>query len=77
MEDRRMGAPLPPVITEVLTLNLTLPIAAISVLALRVPRFADGVVIAGVMKFGALLLVPYLWVTEPSSRRSILLVWFS
>lgn len=64
---------LPPVSIELLVLNLTLPIAAGARLALR--GRTSGVivtVVAAVLKYASILLIPYLWIRRPRLRRPIL-----
>lgn len=60
---------LPPVWIELLVLNLTFPIAAVSRSALR-----GGVIgglalpIAAILKYSSVLLAPYLWIRRPELR---------
>jgi len=64
----------PPLGIELLALNLTLPIAALARLALRPPhRGAAWQPIAGSLKYGSLLLVPYLWLRRPATRPALML----
>ncbi|MGI8828330.1 MAG: hypothetical protein ACR2I5_00975 [Candidatus Limnocylindria bacterium] len=64
----------PPVWIELLVLNLTLPIAAAARFALRGSAAgAAATPLAGVLKYGSLLLIPYLWIRRPLHRRPILM----
>lgn len=59
-----------PLAIELMALNLTLPIAALGRLALRSPsRWAGWLAFAGSLKYGSALLMPYLWLRRPESRR--------
>lgn len=58
-------------ITEISIANVTFPMAVMSVLALRGRGWMA--VWAGALKFGPLILLPYLWLRRPEARRSILL----
>jgi hypothetical protein len=61
----------PLTITELSIANVTLPVAALSVMALNGRGWAAGW--AGALKFGPLLLLPYLWLVRPHMRRSLVL----
>lgn len=58
-------------ITEISIANVTFPMAVMSVLALRGRGWMA--VWAGALKFGPLILLPYLWSRRPETRRSLLL----
>jgi hypothetical protein len=63
---------LPPVSIELLALNVTLPIAAAQRWALRGgPAGAALLPFAAVLKYGSALLLPYLWLRRPGSRRAL------
>lgn len=65
---------LPPVSIELEVLNLTFPIAAATRLALR--GGTSGAVatpVAAVLKYGSILLIPYLWIRRPGLRQPLLL----
>jgi hypothetical protein len=49
--------------------NVTFPVAAAVLLAFR--GRGQGLVLAGILKFGALLAVPYLWFARPAMRRTL------
>ena len=57
-------------LTELSIANVTLPMAVMSVMALRGRGWMAAW--AGALKFGPLLLLPYLWFTRPETRRSLL-----
>lgn len=64
----------PPLAIELMALNLTLPIAALGRLALRSPKSgARWLGFAASLKYGSLLLMPYLWLRRPEARRALLL----
>lgn len=56
-------------ITELSIANVTLPMAAMSVMALQGRAWMAAW--AGALKFGPLLLLPYLWLARPASHRSV------
>jgi hypothetical protein len=61
---------------ELISLNVTLPIAAAARMALRGPGTAVGAALipaTAALKYGTALLLPYLWLTRPELRRPILL----
>lgn len=63
-----------PVQIELVALNLTLPIAASARMALRGPMNAWGaalVPLTAAVKFGTVLLLPYLWLTRRDLRGSM------
>ena len=65
-----------PLQIELVALNVTLPIAAAVRAALRGPRpgLAAALIPAtAAVKYGTLLLVPYLWVTRPGLRRPMVI----
>lgn len=65
-----------PLQIELIALNVTLPIAAIARAALRGAEPAAAVALIPVtaaLKYGTALLVPYLWLTRPALRRSLVL----
>ena len=62
-----------PVLTELSLGNVTLQIGAILLFALRDKRGAWLLPWAAALKFGPVLLVPYLWVRMPESRRPLVL----
>ena len=64
-----------PLQIELIALNVTLPIAAVARLALRGAGTAGSAMIpaTAAVKFGTVLLVPYLWITRPDSRRPLAL----
>ncbi len=64
---------LPPVWIELAALNVTLPIAVAGRWALRADRGAAWLPAGAALKYGAALLVPFLWVVRPSSRRPLLI----
>jgi hypothetical protein len=49
--------------------NVTFPVAAAVLLAFR--GRGQGLLMAGILKFGALLAVPYLWFARPQMRRTL------
>jgi hypothetical protein len=59
----------PLTIYELANPNVTLPVAAATVAALRGRPWLLPA--AGLLKFGPLLLAPYLWITRPSLRRPL------
>ncbi len=66
----------PPLAIELVALNLTLPLAALARLALRPPSKNAGTVLlpfAASLKYGSALLIPYLWLRRPQSRRTLLI----
>ena len=62
-----------PVLTELSLGNVTLQIAAALVFALRDRRGAYLLPWAAALKFGPVLLVPYLWFRMPESRRPLVI----
>ncbi len=62
-----------PVLTELSLGNVTLQIGAILLFALRDRRGAWLLPWAAALKFGPVLLVPYLWVRKPETRRPLVL----
>jgi hypothetical protein len=65
----------PPVAIELVALNVTLPLAAAARLALRGPRPGLGAALtpaSAAIKWGGALLLPYLWLREPTLRRPIM-----
>ena len=54
---------------EVSIANVTFPVAAAVLLAFR--GRGQGLLMAGILKFGALLAVPYLWFARPQMRRTL------
>lgn len=61
---------------ELISLNVTLPIAAAARMALRGPGGAAGAALipaTAALKYGTALLLPYLWLTRPHLRRPMLL----
>lgn len=65
---------LPPVTIELLALNVTLPIAAAARWSLRGPYPAVGAALipfTATLKYASVLLLPYLMVHRPESRRAI------
>ncbi len=58
-------------LTELSIGNVTLPVAAMSVMALRGRGWMAGW--AGAVKFGPMLLLPYLWFAQPAFRRSLVI----
>lgn len=64
----------PPLGVELLALNLTLPIAALGRLALRPPHRGVGwLPFAASLKYGSMLLMPYLWLRRPATRRALVI----
>jgi hypothetical protein len=61
----------PPVLVELWLGNVTLQIGAILVFALRDRRGAYLLPVAAALKWGPVLLVPYLWFRKPDSRRPL------
>ena len=57
-------------LTELSIANVTFPVAALSVMALN--GRAGLASWAGALKIGPLLLLPYLWLKQPQTRRSLL-----
>lgn len=62
----------PPILIELWSLNLTLPLAAGARWALR-GGGAAAIPGQSLLKYGSTLLIPYLWLTSPWSRRALLL----
>jgi hypothetical protein len=62
----------PPVLIELWSLNLTLPLAAGARWALR-GSGAGAVPAQSVLKYSSVLLVPYLWLTRPTTRRALVI----
>lgn len=65
-----------PLQIELVALNVTLPIAAVARAALRGPRpgLGAGVLPAtAALKYGTVLLLPYLWVVRPPLRRPMVI----
>jgi hypothetical protein len=60
-----------PVLTEVSISNVTLQLAACLIFALRDKRGAYLLPWAAALKFGPVLIVPYLWVRKPETRRPL------
>jgi hypothetical protein len=60
-----------PILTEVSTNNVTLQIAACLVFAMRDRRGAYLLPWVAMIKFGPVLLVPYLWLNKPETRRPL------
>ncbi|MDQ3937895.1 MAG: DUF2029 domain-containing protein, partial [Chloroflexota bacterium] len=58
-------------LTELSIANVTFPVAAMTVMALNGRGWMASW--AGAVKFGPLLLLPYLWFARPSMRRSLVL----
>lgn len=59
---------------ELMALNVTLPIAALGRLALRPPHAGAGwLALAASVKYGSVLLIPYLWLRRPTTRRALLI----
>jgi hypothetical protein len=61
----------PPVLIELWSLNLTLPLAAGARWALK-GSGAAGVPAQALLKYSSVLLIPYLWATRSGSRRPVL-----
>ena len=64
-----------PLQIELIALNVTLPIAAVARLALRGPASTAGAALVpatAALKYGTVLLLPYLWLTRREQRRAIL-----
>ena len=64
-----------PLQIELIALNVTLPIAAVARLALRGPGHGVNAALipaTAALKYGTALLLPYLWITRPESRRATL-----
>ncbi len=61
-----------PVLTELSISNVTLQIAAVLVFALRDKRGAYLLPWAAALKFGPVLIVPYLWFRRPETRRPLI-----
>jgi hypothetical protein len=61
----------PPLLIELWSLNVTLPLAAGARWALR-GRGAGAIPAQSLAKYGSALLIPYLWFAIPSARRAIL-----
>lgn len=66
----------PPLLIELWSLNLTLPLAAGARWALR-GRGAVAIPAQSLAKYGSALLIPYLWFATPSARRAIVLGSFA
>lgn len=65
-----------PLQIELVALNVTLPIAAAAVAALRGPRQGAAAALipaTAALKYGTALLLPYLWITRPMLRRPLLI----
>lgn len=62
----------PPLLIELWSLNLTLPLAAGARWALR-GTGAAAIPAQSLVKYGSALLIPYLWFATPTARRAILL----
>ena len=65
-----------PLQIELVALNVTLPIAAVARAALRGPREGLGaglIPATAALKYGTVLLLPYLWVVRPSLRRPMVI----
>ncbi len=62
-----------PLLTELSTNNVTMQLAAALVFAMRDRRGAYLVPWAAALKFGPVLIVPYLWLRRPDTRRPLLL----
>lgn len=65
-----------PLQIELIALNVTLPIAAIARQALRGPAPAAGAALipaTAALKYGTVLLLPYLWLTRHALRRPMLI----
>jgi len=60
-----------PVLTELSISNVTLQLAACLIFALRDKRGAYLLPWAAALKFGPVLIVPYLWVRKPETRRPL------
>jgi hypothetical protein len=60
-----------PVLTELSISNVTLQLAACLIFALRDKRGAYLLPWAAALKFGPVLIVPYLWVRKPQTRRPL------
>jgi hypothetical protein len=62
-----------PVLTEFAISNVTLQIAVVILFAMRDKRGAYLLPWAAMIKFGPALIVPYLWVRKPESRRPLVI----
>lgn len=65
-----------PLQIELVALNVTLPIAAVARAALRGPRAGLGagfIPATAALKYGTVLLLPYLWLVRPSLRRPMVI----
>lgn len=62
----------PPVLIELWSLNLTMPLAAGSRWALR-GWGAAAITAQSLVKYGSALLIPYLWFARPTVRRQLLI----
>jgi hypothetical protein len=60
-----------PVLTEISIDNVTLQLAAVILFAMRDKRGAYLLPWAAMIKFGPVLIVPYLWLNKPESRRPL------
>lgn len=61
----------PLMLNELANPNVTLPAAVVSIIALRGRPWL--LPLAGMLKFGPLLLVPYIWLRRPAARRPLLI----
>ena len=62
-----------PVLTEISIDNVTLQLAAVILFAMRDKRGAYLLPWAAMIKFGPALIVPYLWLNKPESRRPLVI----
>ena len=65
-----------PLQVELIALNVTLPLAVVARLTLRGPAGGGATALlpaTAALKFGTVLLLPYLWLTRPAQRRSMLI----
>lgn len=62
-----------PVLTELSIDNVTLQLAAVILFAMRDKRGAYLLPWAAMIKFGPALIVPYLWLNKPESRRPLVI----
>ncbi|MGA3057487.1 MAG: glycosyltransferase family 87 protein [Candidatus Limnocylindrales bacterium] len=62
-----------PVLTELSINNVTLQLAAILIFAMRDKRGAYLLPWAAMIKFGPALIVPYLWLRKPETRRPLVI----